>query len=188
MSNPVEVAELWVAFKKGDRDAFGSLAGIFYEVLYNYGTKLTDDHSLVEDCIQDLFMDLWRRRLYLGETGHVRFYLLKSLRRKIYTEKRNKDKWHLQDWEHSDRIEFVGEFSVEARIIESESAEINVRKLQQVLGSLSKRQREAIYLKFYQEMDNEQISGMMSINYQSVRNLIHTAIKALQNAWFADKE
>lgn len=161
---------------------------LFYPTLYNYGTKLTRDYTLVEDCIQDLFLDLWRRRMYLGETEHVKFYLLKSLRRKVYAERKSKDKWLLQDWEHTDMIEFNGEFSVESIIIESESAEINIKKLRQVLGGLSKRQREAIYLKFYQEMDNEQISKMMSINYQSVRNLVHTAIKALQDAWFTGKE
>lgn len=161
---------------------------LFYPTLYNYGTKLTRDYTLVEDCIHDLFLDLWRRRMYLGETEHVKFYLLKSLRRKVYAERKSKDKWLLQDWEHTDMIEFNGEFSVESIIIESESAEINIKKLRQVLGGLSKRQREAIYLKFYQEMDNEQISKMMSINYQSVRNLVHTAIKALQDAWFTGKE
>lgn len=161
---------------------------LFYPTLHNYGTKLTKDYTLVEDCIQDLFLDLWRRRSYLGETDHVKFYLLKSLRRKIYAERKNKDKWFLQDWEESDGTEFAGEFTIESMIIESESAEINLKKLHQVLGGLSKRQREAIYLKFYQEMDNEQISRVMSINYQSVRNLIHTAIRDLQNAWFTDKD
>ena len=188
MHNPVEITELWTALRKGDKGAFNSLTILFYPTLYNYGTKLTRDYTLVEDCIQDLFLDLWRRRLYLGETEHVKFYLLKSLRRKVYAERKSKDKWLLQDWEHADMTEFDGEFSAESMIIESESAEINIRKLQQVLGSLSKRQREAIYLKFYQEMDNEQISKMMSINYQSVRNLVHTAIKALQDAWFTGKE
>lgn len=188
MHNPAEITELWTALRKGDKGSFNSLTILFYPALYNYGTKLSRDYTLVEDCIQELFLDLWRRRLYLGETGHVKYYLLKSLRRKIYAERKNRDKWFFQDWEHAERMEFSGEFSVESVIIESESAEINARKLQLVLNSLSKRQREAIYLKFYQEMDNEQISGMMSINDQSVRNLIHTAIKSLQNAWFTDKE
>jgi RNA polymerase sigma factor (sigma-70 family) len=188
MHNPTEITELWTAFRKGDKGAFNSLAILFYETMYNYGTKLTRDHTLVEDCIQDLFLDLWRRRQFLGETDHLKFYLLKSLRRKILAERKNQDKWQQQDVELSQAHDFVGEFSIETRMIELESAELHMKKLHQILSDLTKRQREAIYLKFYQEMDNEQIAKMMSISYQSVRNLIHTAIKDLQSAWFTNKD
>lgn len=188
MSNSTEVTELWIAFKKGDRDAFSSLATIFYEALYNYGTKLIGDHTLVEDCIQDLFLDLWRRKDYIGETEHVKFYLLKALRRKIYLEQKNKNKRVDHRVVLENNLDFIGEFSIETAIIRSETNEFHLKKLKQTLSALSKRQREVIYLKFYQEMDYEQIARMMSINYQSVRNLIHTAIRDLQNAWFLEKD
>ena len=186
MPNESEVVELWLAFKKGDKGAFNSLAIVFYQTLYNYGTKLTPDTSLVEDCIQDLFFEMWRRREFLGDTEHVKFYLLKALRRKIYQEKKTKDKWAHHSVDAEEELDFVGEFSIESKIIEVETNEMHLKKLHQVLGSLSKRQREVIYLKFYQEMDYQQIANMMSINYQSVRNLIHTAIKDLQSAWFVN--
>ncbi len=182
MPNPAETAELWIAFRRGDKGAFNSLALLFYELLYNYGTKLARDPALVEDCIQDLFLDLWRRRAFLGETDHVKFYLLKALRRKIHAEKKSQDRWVYED-ETSGTMEFTGEFSIETQIIESEATELRLLKLKEVLSKLSKRQREAIYLKFYQEMNYEEISKMMAINYQSVRNLIHTAIRDLQTAW-----
>ena len=80
-------------------------------------------------------------------------------------------------------MDFVGEFSIEAQIIQRETDEHQLKKLSQVLNKLTKREREVIYLKFYQEMDYEQIAALMSINYQSVRNLIHTAISQLKKAW-----
>jgi len=188
MSNSSEAIELWAAFKKGDRQAFNGLVTIFYESLYRYGARLSADHRMVEDCLQDLFLDLWRRREFIAETEHVKFYLLKALRRKIYSEKKTRDKWIDVDADIEHQFEFIGEFSAESTIILSETNELHARKLQEVLSRLSKRQREAIYLRFYQEMDNEQISNLMSINYQSVRNLIHTAIRDLQSAWFAEKD
>lgn len=187
MPNDTEVTELWLAFRKGDKGAFNNLAATFYKALYNYGTKLSADTTLVEDCIQDLFLDLWRRKEFLGATEHVRFYLLKALRRKIFLELKSQSRWAHQPIEAPDELDFIGEFSIEARIIEVETSELHTKKLHQILQQLSKRQREVIYLKFYQEMDYEQIAGMMSINYQSVRNLIHTAIKDLQTAWFLNQ-
>lgn len=186
MPNDTEVAELWLAFKKGDRVAFNNLATIFYRTLFNYGTKLTPNATLVEDCIQDLFLDLWRRRTFLADTEHVKFYLLKALRRKIASEVKIQQKWFHHTLDKDEDLNFIGEFSIESRIIENETNEHRQKKLQRVLEKLTKRQREVIYLKFYQEMDYEQIAGMMAINYQSARNLVHTAIKDLQSAWFID--
>jgi RNA polymerase sigma factor (sigma-70 family) len=183
MPNDTEVAALWIAFKKGDKEAYGSLVSIFYKTLFNYGTKMSRNVNLVEDCIQDLFLEMWQRREYLSDTEHVKFYLLKALRRKIYFEQTSQQKWQYESLNDEREANFLGEFSIEASIIEVETTEHHLRKLTKVLSKLTKREREVIYLKFYQEMDYEQIAGLMSINYQSARNLIHTAIKELKNAW-----
>lgn len=178
-----EASELWLAFRKGDREAFARLAQGFYRTLYHYGTKLTRGHGLVDDCIQELFLELWKRREYLGETDQVRFYLLKALRRKIQHETRRESQYLSVD----EDLDFVGEFSIESRLIEMETSEWQLKKLRHMVSQLSKRQREVIYLKFYQELDYDQIAALMSITNQSARNLLHTALKDLKTAWFRDE-
>ena len=49
------------------------------------------------------------------------------------------------------------------------------------MQQLSSRQREAIFLKFYEEMDYQEVAAAMDINYQSVRNLIFNGIKKLRD-------
>lgn len=49
-----------------------------------------------------------------------------------------------------------------------------------MLAALSNRQREIIYLRFYQNLDYEEISEVMNINYQASRNLLSHAIKVLR--------
>ncbi len=184
MPDEKDAAELWTALKKGDRAAYGSLVNLFYKTLHSYGTKFSQDTAVVEDCIQDLFLELWQRREYLSDTEHVKFYLLKSLRRKIFHELNAQQRWQ-RDLVHDDRaLNFIGEFSAEATLIETETTELHAKKLQRVLAKLTKREREVIYLRFYQELDYQQIAALMSINYQSVRNLVHTAIGALKRAWY----
>lgn len=181
--NDNEIAALWKTFKKGDKEAFGCLATIFYKILYNYGTKLCNDTTLVEDCLQDLFLDLWKRREFLAETEHVKYYLLKSIRRKIHLAKKTSGKLMFPSMALDAEAHFIGEFSIEFRIIENEIREEQWQKLKRVLDKLTKREREIIYLKFYQGMEYEQIANIMSINYQSARNLVHTAIKDLKDVW-----
>ncbi len=74
---------LWDKFLQGDACAFGELMHRHYRDLFNYGTRFTKDKELVKDCIQDLFLSLWKNRLTLSRTEFVKYYLLKSLRRKL---------------------------------------------------------------------------------------------------------
>jgi RNA polymerase sigma factor (sigma-70 family) len=50
----------------------------------------------------------------------------------------------------------------------------------QALAQLSNRQKEIIYLKFYQELNYEEVSEIMNINYQAARNLLYQSIKSIK--------
>ena len=49
---------LWQAFKKGDSTAFEQLYKKYFKDLGRYGLRLNPDKDLVEDAIQDVFIDL----------------------------------------------------------------------------------------------------------------------------------
>lgn len=50
--------KLWESCLKGDKEAFRELYCRFYALLRNYGIKLLPDKNLVEDCVQDIFINL----------------------------------------------------------------------------------------------------------------------------------
>jgi len=52
--------------------------------------------------------------------------------------------------------------------------------LHQALEKLPRRQREAVHLRYFQNMSNEEISALMQINIQSVYNLIFGAMSNLK--------
>jgi DNA-binding CsgD family transcriptional regulator len=78
---------------------------------------------------------------------------------------------------------FNFEFSVEERFIGQETILTRTRHLKQLLETLPPRQKEVIYLKFFQEMEREQIAEMMDIAPQTVSNLIQLALKQLRQYW-----
>ncbi|MEO6583305.1 MAG: sigma factor, partial [Ferruginibacter sp.] len=51
---------LWEQFRNGDTESFVTIFKKYYSDLFNYGRKITTDDAIIEDCIQELFMDLWR--------------------------------------------------------------------------------------------------------------------------------
>src|SRR5579883_3159576 len=73
---------LWESFRDGDRDAFAMLFRSHYDQLFRYGRKFTIDENLLEDSIQELFIELWQAKTRTPVVS-VRAYLLKSLKYKL---------------------------------------------------------------------------------------------------------
>jgi RNA polymerase sigma factor (sigma-70 family) len=174
LSSAGEDIKLWEAFRKGDRDAFAALFRSHYELLYRFGSKFTADSELLEDTIQELFIEVWQAKSTTPILS-VKAYLLKALKYKLLKAFRKTGR--LLPLYDSD-VNF--EFSHETLLIaEQESAE-KQRRVLAALQKLSHRQREIIYLKYYQNLSYEEVSEIMNINYQVARNLLYQAIKSLK--------
>lgn len=172
---------LWNNFRAGDADAFGELMRLHYNDLYNYGSRFTREAELVKDCIQDLFLVLWKNRTTINETSFVKYYLLKSLRRKLnkeITKRKNSLVTVYSEFEFGGL--FIHGQSVEQKIILEENLSALAIKMRRMLANLSRRQQEVIYLRFYMDADIEEIADIISLNRQSVYNLLHDALKRLK--------
>ena len=172
---------VWSALQAGNRRALDYIFEKYVRVLYAYGSKITKDYGIVEDSIQDLFVELWRKHEVLGSTDNIKFYLLKSLRRKI-VRRIDSDRRQLgQESLHEENAAEV-ELSVEATMIELQSSIEQQGQLSRAIANLSERQREAVYLKFYEKMDYPQLSEVLEISLTSTYKLIGKAVDALRKS------
>ena len=170
---------LWNEYRSGNAEAFGALVRVHYRDLLHYGTRFTRDVELVKDCLQDLFLELWINRETINETSFVRYYLLKMLRRKL-SRKIGRSRY-TGSWEE---IHFESLFSAAAPagggIMQREDLAELTRKMRQALEGLSKRQQEVIYLRYYVDADIDETAEIMSLNRQSVYNLLQDSLKKLK--------
>jgi RNA polymerase sigma factor (sigma-70 family) len=172
-------ADLWQAFKAGNKEVLSFIYLQHHKHLVNYGIRLCARAEVVEDLIHDVFIECWQRRKTIATVNSIRFYLLKSLRNKIFTYLK-KQKSAADIDLHTDNYHFHVEYSFEDTLIaETGDAELK-NKLLHALNLLSARQKEAIYLRFYNSLDYPEIASIMAINYQSVRTHIYQAIKLLR--------
>ncbi|MBV4358261.1 RNA polymerase sigma factor [Pinibacter aurantiacus] len=177
-SNDTLVA-LWNDFRNGSSTAFSSIIKWYYKDLFRYGCKFTQDEHLVKDCIQNVFLSLWKNHATIGETEHVKFYLLTCLRRDIAKELK-KGKTEISYDNFSSESFFDLGLNAENRLVDREKSVELAKKIKETLKSLSKRQQEIIYLRFYMNADADKIAEIMEINHQSVYNLLHDALKKLK--------
>jgi len=170
--------EIWQQLKRGDKSALEMIYREHIDALISYGLKFTSDQQIVEDAIQDLFIDIWRRKDTIGDTDAIRPYLLVSIRRRIVKILSRKNK-HQVDIS-PDEVDFEVELAVDEIISMDEEADIRSQKIKQAFTQLSARQKEILYLKYYQNLDYDKICEVMDINYQSARNLVAKGIRALK--------
>lgn len=169
---------LWRKFVHGDFSCYENIFRAYYKPMYGYGVKLCQQPELVKDSIQTLFRTVWERREELSHIKSPNVYLFVSLRRSILR------KVKAQRSRQGDREEAGEEpriqFGQEELIIRNEVKIQQKYELQQALNQLSNRQKEVIYLHFYNGMSYGEIEQILSINRQSVRNHMYRAMETLR--------
>lgn len=169
---------LWEKFQKGDSIAFETLYSSHIDGMIAYGSRFTRDKTLVEDCIHDLFVRIYERRQNLKSPDSLKAYLWSSLRREILQslKKQEPTRDHLSESEFSMDIDF------EQALINSEFKQEQLVEIQRVLSELSDRQREVVFLSFYNGLDHDEIAQILDINNQSVRNLLSQGLKRMRSS------
>ncbi|GAA4413145.1 sigma-70 family RNA polymerase sigma factor [Nibrella viscosa] len=171
--------ELWHQAKAGDKVAYCRLAESQYRSLFTYALNFTDDRDFIKDCLQDIFIHIWENR-YTISIQYVSIYLFKSLRNQILQEFRRARK-PLSPL-YSPEVNNVSDWQTVETDIERDEMDVESRhRVRQAIDTLPKRQQEAVFLKFYEGLENEQIAEVMEINRQSVANLLYKALGALKD-------
>lgn len=181
-ANPISCIDrdaLWQLLREGERKGLEGLYRLYSKELFKYGLALVNDEDFVQDCIQEVFIDLWKYHLNLQKAENVKVYLFKSLSHKIYRESKKRSKWK---WEELGEDSF-GDLSVESKEGEliSVQQEKNLQiKLARGLEKLPIRQKQAIQLLYFEQFSYEEVSKMMGINLRSVYTLAWKAIASLK--------
>lgn len=174
-----DLAELWSEIRSGNPQALSALYHSSYSWLFNYGYKIVPRKTLIEDAIQELFLILWKQKSNICEARYVKSYLFYSLRRIILRglekQKNRRERNYIYN-----RSLINEAHNIEELIIDFEIRQEKKRQLTLALQLLSQRQREAIYLKFYNGLSNTEIAKVMDIKKQSVYNHVSKAIIKIQ--------
>ena len=162
-----------------EKNDLSSIFNDHYEILLNYGAQFNLDKQSVQDCIHDLFVDIWRTAKSLEELNSPKAYLLRALKNKIYKKLKRENKTIGID-EYSDQHLFPIQVSIEQSTIISETIEHNREALNKSIESLTPRQRELIYHIFYNGLTYEEASEVLNISKKTAYNLVLRSINKLR--------
>lgn len=172
-------AGIWIRFREGDRSAFSEIYEEFIDVLFAYGSKITTDRELLKDCIQDVFINLYRYNLNLNHPEYLEFYLFRSLRNEII----RKVKKQRQESALTDEGLFLFDlrFQAEQESFDPETDELKSEALLQLIQSLDAQKRELLFLKFSTGLNNHEIGEMLGLNHETVKKQIYRLLQSLRS-------
>lgn len=173
--------DIWKDFDNGDENAFNYIYRKYVKVLFKYGCQICKDQNHIQDCIQNIFIDLRRKRGGLNEVQNIKAYLFKILYRELI-RKSNKSKEAV--YQHPEKVSnnFSIEFSQETKLIQEECHQEKYQKIQTAINKLTCRQRQAILLLYEEGMTYKEISVAMELGeVKSARKVIYRALSTLKS-------
>jgi RNA polymerase sigma factor (sigma-70 family) len=166
---------IWDKFRAGDPTAFETIYNEYVDALFSYGSRITNDRALLEDAIQDVFIDIYSYGSTLRKPESLEYYLFKTLKRIIY--KKLKEKYRFT---HPEQL--VEQFDLKFPLEEAEKeiSDENLIKLKTELQSLDVKKRELLFLKFNSGLTYKEIGKLLSLSPDAVKKQVYRVLKNLR--------
>lgn len=174
---------LWLKFKEGDDLAFATLYHRYFDVMAKACLHITQDNEIIKDCIHDLFIEMWMSSSRLALPVSVKAYLIRSVQRKMIRQLKQMRQYYYASHEGA-LFEYYSVSSVEEKMIMKQLKQEQKESIIQAIGVLTRRQQEAVYLKFYDSLSYPEIAGIMCISTDAIYNLISKAVFNLRESFY----
>lgn len=177
--------EIWSSVCKGEAQGFDRLFNSYSDMLFAYGMKIASDENMVKEAIQDLFINIYNQRDKLTTPESIEVYLLRALKNTLFMKFNNNSrmsKYHVNEEIDtlSDYYDFKLELDAESMMINNEKDFEKITLLRNAIEELPGRQKEAIYLKYYNNLSGEEIAEIMGISHQTVRSTLMYGLNKLR--------
>lgn len=178
LSNEVDDLALWNLLVKGDRKALEILYQKYYSLLLNYGLKCNPDKELIEDCIQDLFINLYQNTSINTTDITVRSYLLRALRNNLICKLNSRKEENSLD---DSSFHIPTNEDLFEQLFPKNDHDLQLgRQLLDAISQLPPNQKSILYLRYVKELSYKEIADVMDINVQSSMNLANRALTKLR--------
>ncbi|UZR95284.1 RNA polymerase sigma factor [Chondrinema litorale] len=177
----IDDKELINGLSRDDYASFECIYNKYYQPLYNYSCQFSGIKAYNHDCIQDLFIDLWNNRSKTTITYSLQAYLYKSLRYKIQHQIR-KDQTRAKNIQGYFEDSFEIFFHEQEYLEKIELEKHHISKLKDSIQQLAPKQRELIYLIYFNNLSYDDVSQIMGISKKTAYNQVHSAIKNLRTS------
>lgn len=179
------MSDLLERLRQGDTSAFDAIFRTWYGPLVGTAERMLRDRAVAEELVQDVMLELWRRRETLTPEGSPQAYLFQATRNRVLNHLR-----HLKIEQRSEP-EVTSEASSPPRAdaaVAEEELDVAVHRAVQ---SLPDRCREVFELSRVHGLKYSEIARQLGISVKTVEAQMGKALRTLREqlaAWLPDRE
>ncbi|MEL7833725.1 RNA polymerase sigma-70 factor [Fodinibius sp. Rm-B-1B1-1] len=161
--------------RNGDEKAFEKLFSQYYPQLCAFAVNILDSRELAKDCVQEVFLKIWRNRENWQINYSVSVYLYQAVRNQALNriEKRNTSRDYTQKYYEQ------GFHEREEEEVSPEKAKL-VAKVWEVAETMPRRRRMVFELHRKHGLSYKEIAYVMDITRKTVENHMGQALQDIR--------
>jgi len=170
---------LFDLIKKNNQKAFEELFNKYYQTLCDFSFMMTNDKSIAEEVVSDVFANFWIKRKKIIINKNLQSYLFKSTKNHTISQLRK----------NKTTFEFIDEdkFSISSLSSLQENGKTKTEMKNEatnLLKIIPERSREVFVLHRYNEFKYKDIAEMLEISIKTVEKHMTKALRLLrENYW-----
>lgn len=157
-----------------DESAFNRLFKEWYPVLCHYAAKYVPDHSIAEDLVQEVFVNLWKSRYTLDPETSLPAYLYASTRHSCF--------------------HYIKKNQREARVIEMHMEKLKdepdehtsflkvlrLKQLFEAVDQLPERTKQVFVMAKMEGLTYDEIAGFLGVSVKTIEKQMSSALQKLR--------
>ena len=175
-------AELMLRVKEGDGPSFGVLLDKHRSTVVHFLYRMVQNYAVAEELAQEVFLRVYRSRSTYEPTSkfttwlfriatHLALNALRDGKNERFQESLDDDTSDMPVRQVSDRRP-----SVEQSMV----YQAKLDEVRRAIGALPQKQRAAVLMHKYEEMEYSQIAGVLSCSESAVKSLLFRAYETLR--------
>lgn len=175
-------SELMLRVKEGDGASFGVLLDKHRSSVVHFLYRMVQNHAVAEELAQEVFLRVYRSRATYEPTAKFTTWLFRIATHLALNS--------LRDGKHDRSQERLDDESgdlparqvkdVRPNVEQSLVYEARLEEVRRAIAQLPEKQRVAVLMHKYQEMEYSQIANVLSCSESAVKSLLFRAYEALR--------
>lgn len=173
----MEIREQIRRIQKGDKKAFEQLFFSYYQQLCGFAVKIVKSSELARDCVQEVFLKIWRNRDQWEVNHSLSGYLYRSVRNQalnMLEKQKNKREYTQQFYEEN----FQTDWQADRRLNHQRDL---VKAIWKVVATMPHRRKMVFELHRKHGLSYKEIARVMDISRKTVENHMGIALQEIRD-------
>lgn len=162
---------------RGNESAMEILVKRYYDLVHSFIYRNTSDYNIAYDITQDVFIKVMKNiDKYKIESGNFKSWLLKI------SVNTTKDYFKSKTYKQRSTSYDISNHEIEDKtnVVDILSKKEEAFKIKEAIQKLPKLQREAVILKYYNDLKIKEISNITGDNENTIKSRLFNGVKSLK--------